>query len=591
MANKEQVVKNKKEKTNKKKLTGIRTLILIPVMILGIVSIVSNMVAIKNVNSVNENAKTISDEYMESLIELNHIQETAQVIHQLALSHIIATDFDTMIGVVNSIKEQESKLDELLDIYGESVREEDAESYQALLDNYEQFKISITNLTAFSANTQTAAAFAMANGDLKTYGDGMMMNIETIMQNTQNSADLAKHELSVVYYTSLFMSMIAVAISILSIVTAMLSVSLRIIKPIRNAEKQINEIIKDLENREGDLTKRVAAGKVREVAALGNGINSFIEKLQHIFGILAMDTEKMDTVVNEVMDSVQTSNDSATDLSAFTQELTATMQEVANNAVHINENADTMKAEVEDIAQKSNELNDFSKKMMEHATSMENTARINMENTNAKIGQIMDILNAAIEESKKVDMVNSLTSDILSIAGQTNLLALNASIEAARAGEAGRGFAVVADEIRQLADNSRENANRIQEINGLVIDAVHNLAEQAKGLVQYIYDSILPEFQSFVESGNEYRENAAFVEQTMVEFNRKTDDLEAAAVDIAGSINTITNAIEEGVNGVSGVADSTQALVEDMDNISMRMQENKGIAEELQSETSIFIKW
>lgn len=59
------------------------------------------------------------------------------------------------------------------------------------------------------------------------------------------------------------------------------------------------------------------------------------------------------------------------------------------------------------------------------------------------------------------------------------MLALNASIEAARAGEVGKGFAVVADEIRQLAYSSRETANKIQNINSLVISAVNELSDNA----------------------------------------------------------------------------------------------------------------
>ena len=59
-----------------------------------------------------------------------------------------------------------------------------------------------------------------------------------------------------------------------------------------------------------------------------------------------------------------------------------------------------------------------------------------------------DTLKQAVEDSKSVDRIDALTSNILEISSQTNLLALNASIEAARAGEAGKGFAVAADEIR-----------------------------------------------------------------------------------------------------------------------------------------------
>ncbi len=574
----------------KKTGTSIKILIMIPVIILGLVSIVSNTMAIMNIRSVNSKATTIADQYMQNMISLNAIQEEAQEIHQKALSHIIATDFDTMIKVVDSIKSQEADLDQKLQEYGDNVAESDKATYESLLANYESFKVAAVNLIAFSANSKTAEAYGCANGDLATYGDGMLADIQAITDATSVNADSARADLATVYTTSLVSSIITIIVSIIAIAYAMLSVLRQIVKPIKNTEKEITGIISDIELRQGDLTRRVAIASAGEIGNLGHGINSFMEKLQHIFGILSDDSEKMDTVVNEVLESVRTSNDSASDLSALTEELSATMQEVANNAVIINGNAEDVKNEVNIIAEKSNELSKFSQEMMEHAQTMESSAKDNMMSTSTKISDIMNILNNAIEESRSVDQVNSLTNDILNISSQTNLLSLNASIEAARAGEAGKGFAVVAGEISQLAESSRQTANRIQEINTVVTNAVHNLADHAKDLVEYMNESILPEFEGFVNSGNQYRENASYVEATMKQFAQQTEQLQQGAVEIAESINTITTAIEEGVRGVNGVAESTQLLVEDMDKISTRMKENQQISSELQSETAIFTK-
>ena len=293
-------------------------------------------------------------------------------------------------------------------------------------------------------------------------------------------------------------------------------------------------------------------------------------------------------VVNEVQESVKASNDSASDLSAVTEELAATMQEVGNSAGAINGNADSVRSEVDNIAEKSNSINNYSKEMKNNADQMESNARNNMKETGAKVKEILDVLNRAIEDSKSVDQVNSLTNDILSISSQTNLLALNASIEAARAGEAGKGFAVVAEEIRQLADSSRQTANRIQEINGVVTEAVHNLSGNANNLVEYLNESILPEFENFVNSGVQYRENATYIQSVMDEFTEKTDALKRATDEIANSISTITDAIEEGAKGVNGAAESTQLLVVDMEKISKRMDQNQKIAAALQKETDVF---
>lgn len=214
-----------------------------------------------------------------------------------------------------------------------------------------------------------------------------------------------------------------------------------------------------------------------------------------------------------------------------------------------------------------------------------------MVQTGEKVGNILDVLNKAIEDSKSVDQVNNLTNDILNISSQTNLLALNASIEAARAGEAGKGFAVVADEIRQLADSSRETANKIQSINSVVVAAVNNLSDNANNLVSYLQQTILPEFQTFVDGGVKYKENASYIENAMDEFVEKTDVLKKNMDEIAHSINTITTVVDDGAAGVNNAAISTQGLVEDIVNISNKMIENKGIAQNLKNSTNIFAKF
>ena len=97
--------------------------------------------------------------------------------------------------------------------------------------------------------------------------------------------------------------------------------------------------------------------------------------------------------------------------------------------------------------------------MQQRATELEQNAIDSRKTTGDMVGEIIEKLKKAIDNSRSVEQVENLTNEILSISSQTNLLALNASIEAARAGEAGKGFAVVADEIRKLADSSRETAN------------------------------------------------------------------------------------------------------------------------------------
>ena len=567
-----------------------KMIILIPVFVIGIISIISSVLAVKNIRKVNENATQIANGYMVCIADLGSIQIETEKIHRLGLSHIVATDLDSMISLVDVIRSEQTVLDEYLSDFEQFIDDSDRENYEAILSNYEGLKYENANLMAYSANGDKEAAYALANGAISEYADKIDQNIMAIQEVVNNNADTAKQQLTKVYKYSLTVSFVTIAVSTASLLFAVFSVLKMVIVPLSKTKNEINEIIDGIDRREGDLTRRVTIMENQEVAAVGSGINLFMGKLQDIFKTIIHNSKRMETVVNEVRESVMTSNSSVSDLSALTEELSATMQEMSDNASLINSNTESVAGEVNQIAERTTEINNYTKEMKGHADSMESAARSNMESTGTKVNEILEVLNRAIEDSNSVNQVNSLTDDILNIASQTNLLALNASIEAARAGDAGRGFAVVATEISQLAAASQEAANRIQQINSVVTQAVHNLADNANGLVQYMNESILPEFEEFVTSGSEYKNKATYIENVMNEFESKTDSLKNTMVEIQKSINTIAHAIEEGAKGVSNAADSTQVLVTDMENISNRMDENFEIATDLKKETAIFTK-
>ena len=567
-----------------------KMIILIPVFVIGIISIISSVLAVKNIRKVNENATQIANGYMVCIADLGSIQIETEKIHRLGLSHIVATDLDSMISLVDVIRSEQTVLDEYLSDFEQFIDDSDRENYEAILSNYEGLKYENANLMAYSANGNKEAAYALANGAISEYADKIDQNITAIQEVVNNNADTAKQQLTKVYKYSLTVSFVTIAVSMASLLFAVFSVLKMVIVPLSKTKNEINEIIDGIDRREGDLTRRVTIMENQEVAAVGSGINLFMGKLQDIFKTIIHNSKRMETVVNEVRESVMTSNSSVSDLSALTEELSATMQEMSDNASLINSNTESVAGEVKQIAERTTEINNYTKEMKGHADSMESAARSNMESTGTKVNEILEVLNRAIEDSNSVNQVNSLTDDILNIASQTNLLALNASIEAARAGDAGRGFAVVATEISQLAAASQEAANRIQQINSVVTQAVHNLADNANGLVQYMNESILPEFEEFVTAGSEYKNKATYIENVMNEFESKTDSLKNTMVEIQKSINTIAHAIEEGAKGVSNAADSTQVLVTDMENISNRMDENFEIATDLKKETAIFTK-
>ena len=123
-----------------KKKLRIQQRLIIPVILLGIVAFVSNLLSVFSLNTVNSNASKIVDNYMVGSETLQDIRYSITKIHEIALSHIVAADYNSMIAIVAQIKEEEKKLESFLDKYKKYITEDEEEEYAKLLANYDSFK-------------------------------------------------------------------------------------------------------------------------------------------------------------------------------------------------------------------------------------------------------------------------------------------------------------------------------------------------------------------------------------------------------------------------------------------------------------------
>lgn len=291
-----------------------------------------------------------------------------------------------------------------------------------------------------------------------------------------------------------------------------------------------------------------------------------------------------------VQNEAESSNMSASNVSATSEELAASMEEVSASLYDLAQGCNNL---LEKMAGMNEDAKNSAMKLHEVKLTAENSykeAIASKEKTVETFDGIQKDVAEAVEASKSVNEIAKLTENILNIAAQTNLLALNASIEASRAGEAGRGFAVVADEIRQLADSSRETANNIQEISGKVIEAVNNLSGNATEMIRFVDEKVALDYDNFVKVIGNYDADSDQASNTFNEFAVKSKDSLGTMNDMNEGINNISIAIEESAKGVTNVAQEISQLVTAISAITVQADENKNLSEDLSDEVAKFEK-
>lgn len=579
--------------TTEKKRVSILVKLMLPVLlvcIIGLIAAVTGFVALL----MNQQASSqISDNGLNNIITLDEVSEYFQIAQKYALTFCSLSKDEALYDYV---KEQLGTISEgyvYYEKYMESAKENFPDEHHALIgETFAQLQTAISDIydVMDMAKYDSEGAFNLLNDYMITWQETIEANIATLIaDNDEMIAELANDQITT-FQTAETIIIFVIIAEIFTFFTAALMIIFNVVRPLKRQKDQLYEVINEINAGKGDLTKRLSTRQRDEIGESSEGINSFIQTLQGIMGKIISNTNVLDQVVTDVAASVTASSDNTNDISAIMEKLSTTMDEVSATTKNVNENTISVEEKVKNMAEQTEIISKYTQEMKDRAVVLEENAKKNKETTSNMMGEITTEMENAVEKSKDVAIIGDLTEEILNIASETTLLSLNASIEAARAGESGKGFAVVAEQIRRLADTSEQTANRIQDINVLVMDAVDRLVQSSNKVIEYINENVLPDYESFVVGGRQYSEDAIHIDKTMKDCANDAKQTLKSIAQMAAAVQGINIAMEESASEVSLAANNVDSLVLNMYNVNEKMEENSAVGKALKAEAANFVK-
>lgn len=348
-------------------------------------------------------------------------------------------------------------------------------------------------------------------------------------------------------------------IFIIIICSIIIGVTTYVSKKITSSLHEVDLMVEDIAQGEGDLTKRLEIKSQDETGIIAKWLNIFIAKLQGIIKDIAGSSNQLGGTSTSLADISNNLTIKASDMSDRSDAVAAAAEQMSSNMASVAQSVENSSDNISHVSAATDEMNSTISEITQKTEETRNKSNHAVTKTKTASEKVDNLSISARDIDKVVETINEISE-------QTNLLALNATIEAARAGEAGKGFAVVASEIKDLANQTAaatmEIKNKIESIQGSTHETVLEIEEITSAInsVNEMIDTVATSLEAQFATTQEISENINLASKEIQDVTINISQSSEAANEVAEKIANVSHISSEISQYSSQINDNADLL-------------------------------
>ncbi|MEI7473818.1 MAG: HAMP domain-containing methyl-accepting chemotaxis protein [bacterium] len=556
----------------------ILTLVVLMVVFLGIIGYIGYYFNAKT----GAELKDLYTSRLASVEAMGRMNEDSSMAIQNLFQFMINIDPATNNRLNNSINKHLAQIDkDFKDYLSTPLDPYEVERVHIIKNNLHDYLIAVNKAQTKAYKNENSQAYKIY---LESEGHVNIIHkaiVEIINYNNNEGKKLYLQSEKDATFANVFLMLSILSISALTLFIG--SIMAKIISaPINNVVNSLSQVAL------GNLSlDEVKVDSKDETGILASSLNTTVKNLRHLIIEVAKSTEEICASSEEMAASADQTAQGSQQTASTTAQMAQGAQEISKSVEHGAVTINRMNKAIQEISEDA-------KIVAKLGNDSEVNANQGSKHVQNAIEKIDNIKTVSADISVTVAKLGTLSSEIETIvdlikgiAGQTNLLSLNAAIEAARAGEHGKGFAVVAEEVKKLATQSAEATDKITDMikeiqsqTGLAVSKMDKATNEVKEGVAVVNEAgkALNQIISQVKTAN----------SKIQEITKEIDGVAHNSNDVVKMIENISAITEQTAASAEEISSITQEQTASIQEISAGSQVQAKVAENLQTQMSVF---